>query len=36
MTDPRLDGIPLILETPDETKDMSMWKAEIAMLRGMG
>lgn len=28
MNDPRLDSIPLILETPDE----SLWKEEIAML----
>lgn len=30
MRDDRLDGIPLILETPDETK----WAEEIAILRG--
>lgn len=29
MADPRFDGIPLILETPDE----SLWPEEIAMLR---
>jgi len=29
MRDPRLDGIPLILETPDETR----WAAEIALLK---
>ena len=29
MTDPRFDGIPLILETPDESK----WAAEIARLK---
>ena len=34
MQDPRLDNIPLILETPDKTKDMSMWRAEIELLRG--
>lgn len=34
MADPRLDGIPLILETPDESKDMTLWKKEIALLRG--
>ena len=34
MRDPRLDNIPLILETPDKSKDMSMWKAEIELLRG--
>ena len=28
MNDPRLDDIPLILETPDET----IWKEEIKML----
>lgn len=33
MQDPRLDNIPLILETPDKSKDMSMWKAEIELLR---
>ena len=33
MADPRLDGIPLILETPDESNDMSLWKKEIALLR---
>jgi deoxyribonuclease-4 len=33
MADPRLDGIPLILETPDETKEMSLWKKEIELLR---
>lgn len=31
MRDPRLDDIPLILETPDETR----WAEEIALLRGM-
>jgi deoxyribonuclease-4 len=31
MNDGRLDGIPLILETIDET----LWKAEIAMLRSL-
>jgi deoxyribonuclease-4 len=31
MNDPRFDGIPLILETPDETK----WPEEIKMLYGM-
>lgn len=31
MTDPRFDGIPLILETPDETK----WAKEIQVLKSM-
>ena len=31
MTDPRLDGIPLILETPDET----LWAKEIELLYAM-
>ena len=31
MNDPRFDGIPLILETPDETR----WVAEIQMLRSL-
>ncbi len=31
MNDPRLDGMPLILETPDETK----WAGEIALLRSL-
>lgn len=31
MNDPRFDGIPLILETPDETR----WAAEIQMLRSL-
>lgn len=31
MNDPRTDGIPLILETPDESR----WKDEIEMLYGM-
>lgn len=31
MADPRLDGIPLILETPDDT----LWQKEIEMLRQM-
>lgn len=30
MKDPRFEGIPLILETPDE----SLWKSEIEMLKG--
>ncbi|HRC94542.1 MAG TPA: TIM barrel protein, partial [Tenuifilaceae bacterium] len=30
MGDPRFDGIPLILETPDESK----WPEEIALLKG--
>lgn len=30
-TDPRLDGIPLILETPNE----ELWREEIAFLRGV-
>ena len=30
MEDPRFDGIPLILETPDEER----WPAEIALLKG--
>lgn len=30
LTDPRFDGIPLILETPDESR----WAAEIALLKG--
>lgn len=30
MNDPRLDNIPLILETPDP----SIWKDEIEMLNG--
>jgi len=35
MNDPRLDEIPLILETPDKSKEMSLWKAEIQLLRSM-
>jgi deoxyribonuclease-4 len=31
MNDPRLDGIPLILETPDE----SLWPEEIKLLHGL-
>ncbi len=31
MNDPRFDGIPMILETPDESR----WAAEIRLLRGM-
>jgi deoxyribonuclease-4 len=31
MNDPRFDGIPLILETPDETK----WAAEIQLLKSL-
>lgn len=31
MTDPRFDGIPLILETPDETR----WAAEVKLLNEM-
>ncbi len=31
MNDPRMDGIPLILETPDETK----WAKEIEYLYGL-
>jgi len=31
MNDPRFDNIPLILETPDESR----WKEEIALLYGM-
>ncbi len=31
MNDPRFDGIPLILETPDETR----WAAEIRLLRSL-
>ncbi|MFO7708037.1 MAG: deoxyribonuclease IV [Desulfobacterales bacterium] len=31
MADPRFDGIPMILETPDETR----WAEEIRLLRGM-
>lgn len=31
MADPRFNGIPLILETPDETR----WAEEIKMLKGM-
>ncbi|MBD5269569.1 MAG: deoxyribonuclease IV [Bacteroides sp.] len=31
MNDPRMDGIPIILETPDE----SLWPEEIKMLYGM-
>ncbi len=31
MNDPRFDGIPIILETPDETK----WKKEIKLLYGL-
>ena len=31
MNDPRFDGIPLILETPDETR----WAAEIQLLRSL-
>ena len=31
MADPRFNGIPLILETPDETR----WAEEIMMLKGM-
>lgn len=31
MTDPRFDGMPLILETPDET----LWPEEIKWLRGL-
>ncbi len=31
MRDPRFDGIPLLLETPDETR----WAAEIALLRSL-
>ena len=29
LTDPRFEGIPLILETPDESR----WAAEIALLK---
>lgn len=32
MNDPRMDGIPLILETPDE----SLWPQEIRELYSMG
>ncbi len=31
MADPRFDGIPLIIETPDESK----WAGEIMLLRGL-
>lgn len=31
MTDPRFEGIPLVLETPDE----SLWKEEIALLKSL-
>ncbi|MPN26494.1 Endonuclease 4 [bioreactor metagenome] len=31
LTDPRIDNIPLILETPDDTR----WAAEIALLKQM-
>ena len=31
MNDPRMDGIPLILETPDDT----IWASEIALLTGL-
>jgi len=31
MNDPRFDGLPLILETPDDSR----WAAEIRMLKGM-
>jgi len=31
MNDPRMDDIPLILETPDET----LWKEEIVWLYGL-
>jgi deoxyribonuclease-4 len=31
MADPRFDGIPMILETPDESR----WAEEIRLLMGM-
>ncbi|WP_281491992.1 TIM barrel protein [Desulfosarcina cetonica] len=31
MADPRFDGIPLILETPDQSR----WAEEIRLLKGM-
>jgi deoxyribonuclease-4 len=31
MADPRFDGIPMILETPDDTR----WAEEIRLLMGM-
>jgi deoxyribonuclease-4 len=31
MKDPRFDGIPMILETPDESR----WAEEIRLLMGM-
>lgn len=39
MNDPRLDGIPLILETPPDAEDNALsvqgYKREIALLRSL-